>query len=125
MDFFRDVFRGCGMLWTLALFVSFSFALVWGVAALGFSRKRAYPSVVLGVSLLPLVVGTLGSVEAYVQVMRVIDASTVQPTPSMLAHGMRMVMMTTWVGGAGSALLLPLAVIGLVFRRRTTGEAHA
>jgi hypothetical protein len=106
MDLLSDVFRGCGLRWTVLLFVSFTFPLVWRVGAF---RRRCTRSVFLCLSFAPLLVGALGSVEAIVAIKDAVVASQHPTTPAEFAEGTRMTLMTTWVGLAGTASLLLIA----------------
>jgi len=114
MDFLYDVFRGCGLRWTVLLFVSLTFPLVWRIGAF---RQRCIRSVFLCLSFAPLLVGALGSVDAIVAIKDAVVASQIRPTPAEFAEGTRMTLMTTWVGLAGTVSLLLIAAGERLFPR--------
>jgi hypothetical protein len=118
VGFLNDVYRCCGLFWSAALVFSTAAVFTIGVLLLVLVRSRAVFLVFLVLAFIPLAVGFLGTLDHYRIVYDVIRRAGVSPTPEELTIVHRSAWMTTWVGAAGTASLVLMAMVGLAAKRR-------
>jgi len=91
------------------------------VVVLVSARSRAAVLTVLVLALLPLVVGVVGTGLGFLTVRANAAAHPQTFDESDFEAGRRQALITTWMGGGSTAMLVELASLGLLLRPREQG----
>jgi hypothetical protein len=84
-----------------------------GAVMLAAVRHKVYFVLFLACAVLPLVLGVLGTVHGYLNMMQVIAMSNTEVKPAELAEGYQAAIFTTYVGALASLPPAALAIAGL------------
>ena len=104
--------RTGGLIGLAIVFLSFVL-LVANVVVLATARRRAWAVVMLVLGLAPAMLGLLGTVIGCVRVHQV-AAQSGAANAKVIAEGYSTALVTTWIGVAGTVVLLALAVAALI-----------